>query len=138
MTRPANWDRRLHDFVEEYRGVPFAWGSNDCCTFALENYRRIMLREPALSVAWSSMIEAARLLQDRSMESYATEWFDVDPVDSWKRMKRGDVGLTDADRGIVGNTDALAVCIGPMICGPGAAGLEFYPVQTVRKFWPIT
>ncbi len=32
--RFADWESRLGGYLRSCRGVPFAWGSHDCCTFA--------------------------------------------------------------------------------------------------------
>lgn len=34
MHRHPQWERRLAEFVQQYRSKPYKWGSNDCVTFA--------------------------------------------------------------------------------------------------------
>lgn len=35
MKRLPDWEERLAAYIEPRRRTPFAWGSNDCCTFTL-------------------------------------------------------------------------------------------------------
>jgi hypothetical protein len=36
IKRKEDWERRLHDFLEERSRVPFAWGTNDCALFVAD------------------------------------------------------------------------------------------------------
>lgn len=36
VAREENWQRLFHDFIEARSDAPFAWGVNDCCTFAAD------------------------------------------------------------------------------------------------------
>jgi hypothetical protein len=36
VRRKDHWQRLFHDFIEARGDQPFAWGTNDCCTFAAD------------------------------------------------------------------------------------------------------
>jgi hypothetical protein len=37
MTRKLNWESLLAQFLESRRLQPYAWGTNDCCTFSADS-----------------------------------------------------------------------------------------------------
>jgi hypothetical protein len=134
--RLDGWDRRLHALLQATRMRPFAWGTHDCCSFALEAYRALIGEAAPNPYQWDSLLSAQRLLHRRGgVAGLAGEWFGA-PVAGWKSGRRGDIGLVDARRGL-DSADALAVIVGAHACGPGPAGLEFVSLSAVRRVWRI-
>jgi hypothetical protein len=138
MARPDGWDFRFNDWIEQARSTPFAWGVHDCCTFALGDFRAITLREPVGVEPWTSLLQAQRLLQKRPVAEWGEIWFGPS-VEGWKMGARGDIALIDALRGTCGEetSHALAVVVGPRVCCPGPAGLEFAPLKSALRIWPV-
>lgn len=36
IQRKPNWEKLLHEFLEQRKAAPFAWGQNDCALFAAD------------------------------------------------------------------------------------------------------
>lgn len=125
------WERRLNDFIEARRRCPFAWGSNDCVTFAggvLEAITGHLIWAPI----WTNEDEALRALVPlRGLEA-ATAAILGPPDDNWRLMRRGDVAIIEQDGRL-----SLAVCAGANLVGPGLLGLETKPLSAARKFWRV-
>lgn len=112
--------------------APFAWGANDCVTFALDAVRAqtgVNLR-PQLGCTWSSARGAQKALAARGGLKAA-----VDSVlrrVARARAHRGDIGLA-----LVDGREFLVVIEGDLVVGPGVAGLVRLPRGVLLAAWSI-
>ncbi len=128
--RLPDWPTRLDRYVCAMRDVPFAWGVNDCVSFAAGAVEAMTGVRPALPT-WSDARDAMRELEERGGIAAATD--DVlQRAPSTRFARRGDIVSVDN-----GDRQWLAVCIGGMWCAPGKAGLEFGPMNAARAAWMV-
>ncbi len=127
--RIEGWETRLAELVEARRRVPFAWGSNDCISFAADAVMALTGVDPL--AAWRG--------------SYGADaTFDLVTIE--REFGRGRQQITAARRGDIvlmpfgaGSqiTHGGAVCLGEKSASPGELGLVFNPTRAARLFWPI-
>lgn len=124
--RIEGWEARLAGLVEARRRVPFAWGTNDCISFASDAVLALTGVDP--------------LAQWRG--TYGPDaTFDLATVE--REFGRGRQQITAARRGdivLMPTPEAFhgfAVCLGEKSVGPGVGGLSFVPTRAARLFWPI-
>ena len=114
---------------------PFEWGVWDCVTFANEAVRCLTGRDYLAGMAWNSAVEAARLLRERGgLRAAVTECLG-EPVAPGFACA-GDVVLA-ADPHAPDGRELLAVCHGPYLIAPGAAGLTVLPLSAGVCGWRI-
>lgn len=135
LQRLPDWPRRLDAFIRERRSQPFAWGVNDCCTFA-EGAVRAQTGVALLAglARPATRFGAARFLRrrgHRDVAGLATELLGP-PLDSPRLARRGDVVCFFG-----GVADTLGICTGAHVCAPGRAGLEFLSRSVVRDAWRV-
>jgi len=132
LQRLDGWERRLNDFIEARRHLPFVWGSNDCVTFAsgaLEAITGHCIWAPV----WTNEDEALRALVPlRGLEAAATAILGQ-PHDNWRLMRRGDVAMVEQENG----RNALMVCAGTDLVGPGLEALQLKPLSAALKVWRV-
>lgn len=117
MARPQDWPQRLVRFVQSRRSMPFAWGSNDCASFALA-WVREMRPDAALPCApWSNEREALERLAALGGLAGAAQAVLGDPIAAMF-AQRGDVVAQVIDGRVT-----LGVVIGSDLVGPGRDGV---------------
>lgn len=128
--RLPNWPTRLDSYVCAMRDEPFAWGSNDCVSFAAGAVEAITGARPTLPV-WADARDALRELDARGGIAAAADTVLARRATPM-RAQRGDVVLIDQ-----GDRELLAVCIGDVFAAPGRCGLEFGPMTAARAAWVV-
>jgi hypothetical protein len=132
--RLSNWPRLLNDFVESRRHAPFAWGKNDCCTFAADAVVAIYGADPMehLRDLYDDATGALAIIGGaHDLPEYAgrvlvaASFREIEPIFAG----RGDVVCVKLERPTCG------VHLGNVIAAPGAAGLVFLPLDAVLKTW---
>lgn len=142
LERVKHWDTRAFDsFLAERASVPFAWGSNDCASFAGDG----ILANTGVDVmedlrGYTTAVGAARkiasvtggsTLQDAVLyvagKYGLTEW----PVPLL--AKRGDLVLYEAEDGEL--AAGLVGLNGRDVLSPGEKGLQRFPLSLVRRAW---
>lgn len=132
-TRKPGWEARLAAHLERWQAAPFAWGVNDCVTFAAGAVRAL---DPAFGWQpdWTSESEAVRALARAGGMADAVSGELGTAIDNWRLMQRGDIALfEEADQlGVI-------VCSGRTLCGPGPGrtGLQHIPLRRALKAWLI-
>lgn len=132
--RTQGWEDKLHLFVEEKRGQPFAWGSNDCCVFAADWCAMALGIDPAEKFrgGYDTALGAARILDTvGGVEALATGALGVAP-DEARFAGRGDIVSFTDERGT-----ALGVCVGTVAAFVAAHGLMFKPITACGKSWRV-
>jgi hypothetical protein len=136
LRRLDDWPSRLRAFIRSRRELPFAWGSNDCCTFAIgggvEALTGVLLLPDVQRP--TTELGAARFLLDRGhrdASGLATELLG-EPLATPRLAQRGDVVALPADEGVT-----LGICLGTDAAAPGPSGLVFAPLSCALKAWRV-
>lgn len=133
--RLDNWPRALADLVEARRATPFAWGSNDCATFAAEAARAITGEDYAAGQlgGYKTALGAARKLRGLGFASIedlaAADLPEISPAFA----QRGDLAIFDS----AGQGPGLAVVLGQVIAAPGPGGLDLLRLQAARRAFRV-
>ena len=110
--------------------MPFAWGENDCCTFACDAVQAMTGQDPAHGLrSHRTALEAAEVLRDGGGVAGLAEarlGAEIPP----RLAAVGDIGLAQLD-----GRDTLLVCGGTMWVGPGADGLVNVPGSAIVRAW---
>lgn len=129
-----DWPERLHAAIERRRRKRFAWGENDCLSFALGVLHETTGVSVPIGAKWTEprdKYKAAKLLRDMALSDLMTALLGAPiPV---SRAQRGDVVSVR-----VGRRRALAVCIGAEAVGPGKARLATVPMSFADAAWRKT
>ena len=125
--------------LQAKRGEPFAWGRNDCATFACDIAEAVCgvdFADP-LRGRYKTRRGAARVLKgfaggglDVAAEKIAVQHGRPEVAPSMAR--RGDLVLIDTDLGL-----ALGVCVGESIASAGPDGVALMPLSAARRAWRV-
>lgn len=127
--RFPDWPERLAAFIAGRERMPFAWGSNDCCSFAGDAVLALTGEDPMKDLrgyhnAWEAacILDAGlcRLVGDRLERCAAS------------LALRGDVVLAVLER-----RESLLVVEGDSLVGPGASGLVRIPRARALVAWRV-
>jgi hypothetical protein len=134
LQRHPDWPERLAAFVESRRHVPFAWGSNDCATFAADALVAMTGADPIgpLRGRWGSQDQARQVLQGFGGLARAAGRALGRPLPQLAAAPRGAVVCARA-----GGLPMMGLHMGAWWCGPGADGLVFRPAREVRLAWGV-
>lgn len=131
--KTPGWELRLHRLFAARRRTPFAWGSFDCCIFALDAYEACTELRPQFE-PYDSALSAERVLASvGGMVALATSTIGSEPIPV-KFAQRGDIVL--ATNAAVWGT-ALAVCAGHVIYAPNTKGLAIIPKSMCTMAWRV-
>lgn len=131
--RREDWLERLWATVETAQRTPFAWGANDCTTFAAACIDAMTGSDwrARLAAAYTDEASArAYIVAEGGIEAGVTRRLG-EPVASLQ-ARRGDVCLVETPEG-----PGLAICVGPVAVVPGATGLVRKPLRDVIKAWRV-
>ena len=131
--RKQLWQLEFERFVAARQAMPFAWGSNDCATFAADCVLAITGVDVALPAlrTHSTELQAARLLKKHGgVAGIATAALGA-PVPVLT-AQIGDVVLADA-----AGHDMLAICNGSTLMAPGPNGLVHLGLDQARQCWRV-
>ena len=131
LRRLETWPDRLQEFVESRRRTPFAWGSNDCCTFAVDAVEAVTGAR-VWAITWVDERGALRALADAGGAAVAIATALGRPSQNWQDARRGDICLVDQD-----GRDVPLLCIGLALAGPGVEGLAFRRLDEARLVWRV-
>jgi len=132
LTRFPDWQVRFEAFMRERAAMPFAWGRNDCALFAADAVLALTgvdvvpagLRGKGARAAW-------RIVRDHGgMQALASEVMG-DPV-PLLTARIGDVMLLALPR-----RQALGICNGQTVLGPGPAGVVAMPMAHALACWRV-
>ena len=132
-TRRDNWPNLLAQFIEARREQPFAWGSNDCCTFGADWVETCTGVDYAL--AWrgrySSGLGAVRVLDEAGGVEALVDALGLQRV-APQLAGRGDIVAQETGRGMT-----LGICLGVSTAFVAKTGLVFGPIENVETAWRI-
>lgn len=130
--RLPDWQERFSDFGKARGSMPFAWGSNDCCTFAAACIAAITGTNPMADVRpYNTERAAARLIsKGGGLLALATSFLgaSVSPL----RAGVGDVVLVTNE-----GREMLGICNGVNVVAPGEFGMVALGMQAAVAAWKI-
>lgn len=137
MTRRPDWQTRLDALVMERMPTPFAWGENDCVTFAADAV--LAMTDEDLMVPWrgqwASARQAVRVLRPLGGLAGAVRALARLEEVGARLARRGDVVLVRAPRRAESVRGALGICLGERIAAPGLRGLVLASLQDGVTAW---
>lgn len=132
MNRLLDWQTRFAEFGRARARMPFVWGANDCCSFAAAAVQAITGRNPMAGVvAYASEAAAARLiLRAGGLRALASQYLGRPVPPAFAAV--GDVVLVMNE-----GREALGVCNGVNVLGPGPAGIDVLGIEAALAAWKI-
>ena len=128
--RPPDWPERLARYIDSRAAEPFAWGENDCASFAsawVEQMRGETIGLPPHGTAAS----AAQSLRARGgLEAAASDVLGV-PIDAML-AQRGDIAMVR-----IAGRESLSVVVGEYAAGPGPNGVVLVPMADAVVAWRV-
>lgn len=131
--RRVDWQERFSSFAKTRANVPFAWGSNDCCTFAAGVVEAITGSNPmATAEPYSSETGAARLIAEAGgLRELASAFLGVHVPPAFAAV--GDVVMVENE-----GRQALGICNGTTVIGPSLnRGLVALDMSAALAAWKI-
>ena len=135
--RKDHWQPLYHAEVEKALHEPFAWGQNDCATFASRVIDAISdldtkAKLAAAGMVWDSELGAAKVIAKAGGLEHALSFILGEPV-KWALCMHGDCMLaTDG-----GGQEVVAVHDGSQLLATSAGGLISLPLERAIKGWRI-
>lgn len=134
--RVTDWPERLSAFVDARRDVPFAWGVQDCFTFAADAAFVMTGDDPAEAVrgAYATEDEAQTIIGPDGLEAWVSAtmaaWGAAECAPAY--AQRGDLVFVAA-----GNQRMCGVHLGRTVAVPGADRLHFLPAGLILRAWVV-
>lgn len=130
--RLADWQLRYAAYVSSRTGMPFAWGTNDCCTFAAGAVQAVTGKDPMVAVpSYNTALTAARLIEaGGGLKALATALLGQ-PVAPLVAAV-GDVVLLHNE-----GRELLGICNGINALAPGPAGVVPLEMTDASAAWKI-
>lgn len=131
MKRREDWAEQLAQYLDDRRDAAFAWGVQDCATFAAGAVRA--MTGQTLDIPRVESADAyARLVREHGpLADQVAELLGA-PLPSPAFAQRGDVVLV-----AIGGRETLGVCIGAEAAAPAAEGLLMVPMATASAAWRV-
>lgn len=136
MTRRADWPERVVAVLDAVRDAPFAFGTSDCFTLAMDVVEAITGLDPWASERgrYRGGAGAARRLRAAGFGSIADLLATIGREIPASFAGRGDLGVTTGADG----SDAIAVCDGARWVGRAEGlGTVVLPRDRVRRVWRV-
>lgn len=136
LRRLDDWPARLHAYIRARHDMPFAWGSQDCCTFAISGGVEALtgvLLWPDVARP-TTEFGATRFLVERGYRDpsgLASELLGL-PLSTPRLAQRGDVVAMPAE-----NSVTLGICVGADVAAPGPTGLVFVSLIFGQMAWRV-
>lgn len=145
LIKKEHWlTEEFHDFLITRRGMPFAWGSNDCALFAADAIEAITGTDIAAEFRgkYTNELGALRAVKEisggktfRDATAYCASKHGLVEYEYPLMAKRGDLvivrnGDGEEITGVVGLD-------GRYVLSPGDAGLVQLPITSVVRAWSL-
>lgn len=133
MHRCPNWTHALSALMLERANTPFAWGLNDCASFAANAAQALRGDDVLCELRGPRRTELAARRQERAIGGIPA---------ALARAGLAEVLPSLAQRGDLvwlkqGQAHVLAVCWGELAAAPGPAGLVFEPMARAERAWRL-
>ena len=127
------WFAALDALVAERSEMPFAWGTNDCCTLAADWVKTVRGDDPMADLRdYVSMLGAYKLLE--------AEGGIVAAIDKRMGVHGSGMFAQVGDVAVVRHGDnqlSAGVCVGAHIIAPGERGLMMVPINQAEASWRV-
>jgi hypothetical protein len=131
MKRFHDWQLRLEAFSRERRNVPFRWGANDCALFAADCVEALTGERLLVGLRGYDGRGAVRLLQEMGgLHGIATQALGAPIAPAFATV--GDVVLVR-----MADSEALGICNGGVVIGPGPRGIEVSGMDAALAAWRV-
>lgn len=142
LKRKDNWPKLMAQFIESRLDTPFAWGTNDCGTFAADLIEVLTGVDVSISIqrtytdqagAEAALLAAAgggiveflnKVVTDYGMKEVHINF-----------AQRGDLSLYQHP--VLGPTIVIVGMDGLRVIGPGDKGLAHYKKSDCEKAWRV-
>lgn len=135
--RPEGWEVRLEEFVESMRNVPFAWGTNDCVSFSALAVEKITGEKVLHDFPWGSAQEAENYIAEKGGLVRAIIGALGKPLSKPGLAQRGDVCLVRWEEEPDHTVEAVGICVGVHVVGPGPLSMRFVPRKFTVMAWAV-
>lgn len=127
------WYEALDAFIAQRRARPFAWGSQDCCTFAADWVQLATGQDPLAGLrGLDTALSARRALAEQG--GLRALWdARLGPHQAGAFAQAGDLAMVAQE----GGSTAMAVCVGSWLAVPGATQLDMLPVNRAEATWRV-
>lgn len=136
LERIPDWADKLTALFERRQGIPFAWGGNDCVSFACDAVEAITGRDPlgGYRGRYASEAEALEHLAglDSGFIGQMKALFRPLPHVALRRLWRGDVALIRQ-----GKTVSVGVFNGGQFWAPSDSGITPVPFKAGLRGWGV-
>jgi hypothetical protein len=131
MNRVHDWQLRLEAFARERMARPFAWGSNDCALFAADCVRALTGETLCPELRGYDGRGALRLQEEHGGLHGLASWALGEPIPT-AFARVGDVVLVR-----MGDGQALGICNGGVVIGPGPDGMAVVGMDAALAAWRV-
>jgi len=135
MTRLDDWQDRFFAYLEATRLLPFAWGTNDCCTFAAgaaDAMCGTTLKADVAANYTDEVSARAYLATFDSMEAAVTQWVGTASL-APNFAGPGDVVLMSGNNG-----PTTGICLGANCASAGGSeGAQYRGRDAIICCWKI-
>ena len=130
--RPENWPEALDDYIDKARSTPFAWGQNDCVSFAC-GWHQLMTRRDiyaAFRGTYDTDNEAMRVMIKHGVNGMedAGRFLFGEPHPGSTHIQRGDIAYAQG---------ALGICTGASGAFLNEGGLSFIRLADFELGWSV-
>jgi hypothetical protein len=132
--RHAAWPTRLALHLQARQFAPFVWGSNDCCSFAIDGVVAVTGHDymAPLRGQYSTAAQAARLMRDAGgLQALVCQHLGATRPQA-AQAQRGDVVLLPTPHG-----PALGLCVGAQAIAAGELGTVAYSMTAALAAWAV-
>lgn len=130
--RPDDWPEKLEAYLRARSDQAFAWGANDCVTFAMDWVASVTGRDPIFDLrGWTDARAALRAIDAAGGIAVGmARRFRAVPIGE---ARRGDIGIVQWGRA----RHACVIIQRVTCCGPGPRGLEVLPRAALLSAYEV-
>jgi hypothetical protein len=130
--RPEDWPLQLETYIDKARSVPFAWGLNDCVSFAC-GWHQLMTGRDVYALfreSYGTENEAMRIMIKHGVHGMeeAGRFLFGEPRPGNTHIQRGDIAYAQS---------ALGICTGATGAFLNEEGLTFIRLADFELGWSV-
>lgn len=127
------WYDALDGYLRQRAARPFAWGRQDCCTYAADWVLLATGKDPMAGLrGLDTAVAARRTLQE--LGGMRAAWDARHrPHIAGPYAQAGDIAMVSLD----GGGSAMAICTGAWLAVPGTDKVELLPITRAEATWRV-